>query len=192
MLPGMFDRAYAVRIVQEDLDRKYSGRLVVVEAEANQLVWVVHYQHEEYVRTRNSWHLLAGNHPYLVDRVDGSLHDVHSFAYTSGEWEADYRVRVRKMRVRTAVDDLHDELRRAVVEQGRMTALRMLRERVPVLSPADAVAYVTALQGGAAPERLLPVVAGVVLPPPDPFMAVRTIRPGPVPGVCEQSGRVLM
>ncbi|MFQ6198187.1 YrhB domain-containing protein [Streptomyces sp. NPDC000405] len=114
----MIDREYARRTAQEDLDRWYSGWLVVSEVEEHELVWIVYYQTEEYLRNRDPGQLLGGNGPYLVDRIDGGLHRIGPVSYLAGEWEADYRQRIRKEPTRTAVDDLHDELRRATADQA--------------------------------------------------------------------------
>ncbi len=72
----MIDREFAVRAAQEDLDRRYSGQLVVSGTEEHELVWIVYYQSAEYLRTGDLSHMLGGNGPYLVDRVDGGLHQI--------------------------------------------------------------------------------------------------------------------
>ncbi|MHC8564101.1 hypothetical protein ACW23B_26800 [Streptomyces albidoflavus] len=70
-----------------------------------------------------------------MDRVDGGLHRVGVVSALSGEWEADYRSRIRRLPVRTAVDDLHDALREVAAARGRFAAVRTLRGRLPVLRP---------------------------------------------------------
>ncbi|MFE7077371.1 YrhB domain-containing protein [Streptomyces sp. NPDC057620] len=111
----MIDREYARRIAQEDLDHRYSERLVVSGVEEHELVWVVYYETADYLRTREDpWQRLGGNGPYLVDRIDGGLHQIGPVSHVTGAWETDYRRRIRKEPTRTAVDDLHDEVRQAV------------------------------------------------------------------------------
>ncbi|MFC9464615.1 YrhB domain-containing protein [Streptomyces coelicoflavus] len=188
----MIERDVAIRIVEEELERTHRResaaglapvRMAVAGVEAHELAWIVDWTTEEYLRTGDDRFLLAGNGPYLVDRVDGSLHSIGVLSAMSGAWEADYRVRVRGQAVRTAVDDLHDEVRAATVDRGRIHALRVLRRRVPELSPAQAVAYVAALNAGAAPAQLVAVAAARLVPPVDPVMSVRTIRGvRPAPG----------
>ncbi|MEV8126746.1 YrhB domain-containing protein [Streptomyces sp. NPDC085944] len=188
----MTERDAAVRIVEEELERVHRRdlaagldplRMAVADVKAHELVWIVTWTSAEYLRTGDDRFLLAGNGPYLVDRVDGSLHSIGVLSAMSGAWEADYRVRVRGQTVRTAVDDLHDEVRAVTADRGRVHATRLLRQKVPELTPAQAVAYVAALKTGAAPDHLVAVAAARLVPPVDPVMSVRTVRGGrPAPG----------
>ncbi|MEU6224762.1 YrhB domain-containing protein [Streptomyces sp. NPDC047042] len=185
---GGIGREDAVRIVEEELDREYrksSGpgvdpvtRVVVARVEAHELVWLVFCQSEEFVRTGDHRLMLIGNGPYLVDRVDGGLHVIGAASMADGEWETDYRVRVRGLAVRTAVDDLHDEIRELAAAQGRIRAVRGLRQRLPVLSPAQALQYVHGLLDDDLPAHLVAVAVERLGVPVDPVLAVRTIRPG--------------
>ncbi|MGW2823698.1 YrhB domain-containing protein [Streptomyces sp. NPDC001443] len=172
----MVEREFAIRVAQEDLDRKFSGRLVVTEVEEHELVWIVHYQTAEYLRTGDPGQVLGGNGPYLVDRLDGSLHEIGPVAAVSGEWELDYRTRIRKTATRTAVDDLHEEIRRAAAAHGRIIAMHILRQQVPTLTHAQVIEYVTALQVGTAPGHLVDIATGILAPPLDPVLRVHTIR----------------
>ncbi|MGA4838261.1 YrhB domain-containing protein [Streptomyces sp. G45] len=183
----MTDREAAARLVQDELDRAYpkapvdgpgAGRMVVVDVEEHELVWVVSWQTEDHARTGNPASMLGGNGPYLVDRVDGGLHSIGVLSWISGEWEDDYRARVRGLPVRTAVDDLHDEIRATAAAHGRVRAARALRERLPALSPAQGLAYVDALLTGDAPAPLVSVAVDRLVEPLDPVLAVRTIRRG--------------
>ncbi|WP_435975668.1 YrhB domain-containing protein [Streptomyces sp. Qhu_M48] len=179
------ERDAAARIVEEELERDYQRglsaglapmRMAVSHVERHDLVWTVSWTSEEYLRTRNPDFMLAGNGPYLVDRVDGSLHQIGVVAAVTGEWEADYRARIRGQVTRTAVDDLHDEVRTVANARGRVHAMHALRRRVPVLSHAQIVEYVTALQHGEAPAHLVEVASGELVPPTDSVMSVVTIR----------------
>ncbi|MFH8407058.1 YrhB family protein [Streptomyces sp. NPDC018019] len=114
----VIERKTAVQAVEEQLERDYREwrdvgvdpvRMAVLGVEEHELVWIVSWQSEEYVRTRNPEFMLVGNGPYLVDRVDGGLHQVSVVSAVSGEWEADYRARIRGLPVRTVVDDLHGQ-----------------------------------------------------------------------------------
>ncbi|TWE15228.1 YrhB domain-containing protein [Kitasatospora atroaurantiaca] len=172
----MIEREFAIRAAQEDLDRRFSGRLVVTKAEEHELVWIVYYQTAEYLRTGDPSQLLGGNGPYLVDRLDGSLHQIGPVTAVTGEWELDYRTRIRKMPTRTAVDDLHEEIRRAAAAHGRIIAMHVLRQRVHTLTHAQVIEYVTALQAGAAPPHLVDIATRALVPPLDPVLSVHTIR----------------
>lgn len=77
----MIERDTAVRTVEEELDHDYRRqlsagldplRMAVSHTERHELVWIVSWTSEEYLRTLDPNLLPAGNGPYLVDRVDGS------------------------------------------------------------------------------------------------------------------------
>ncbi|MEU5098486.1 YrhB domain-containing protein [Streptomyces sp. NPDC020996] len=180
----MIEREAAVRAVEDQLERDYQQwraadadamRMAVVDVEEHELVWIVSWASEEFVRTRNPGFMLVGNGPYLVDRVDGGLHRIGVVSAHTGAWEADYRARIRGLPVRTAVDDLHDALGEVAAARGRMHAVRTLRQRLPVLSPAEAIEYVSALLDGEAPARLVAVATEELVEPLDPVFAVKTI-----------------
>ncbi|MFJ6609938.1 YrhB domain-containing protein [Streptomyces sp. NPDC091289] len=181
----MIERDTAVRIVEEELERAYQRelsagldpmRMAVSHTEQHELVWIVSWTSEEYLRTRNPDLLLAGNGPYLVDRVDGSLHWIGVVSAVTDAWEADYRSRIRGQVTRTAVDELHDEIRAVADARGRIYAMHILRRRLPVLSHAQTIEYVTALRNGDAPAHLVEVATGELAPPTAPFLSVETIR----------------
>ncbi|MEU5485042.1 YrhB domain-containing protein [Streptomyces mirabilis] len=185
----MIEREAAVQAVEEQLERDYQSwratgvdamRMAVVHVEHHELVWIISWQSEEFVRTRNSEFMLVGNGPYLVDRIDGGLHRIGVVSAVTGEWEADYRARIRGLPVRTAVDDLHDALRGVAATRGRMHAVRTLRQRLPMLSPAEAIEYVSALLDGDAPARLVAVATKELVEPLNPVLAVKTILSGAV------------
>lgn len=179
------ERDAAVRLVEEELERDYQRelsagldpmRMAVAHVREHELAWIVSWTSEEYLRTGNSRFMLAGNGPYLVDRVDGGLHRIGVVSAVSGAWEVDYRVRIRGQTARTAVDELHEEVRAVAAARGRMPAMRTLRRKLPELTPAQALAYVTALQDGDAPAHLVEVATKELVPPLNPVLSVRTVR----------------
>ncbi|MFE2586087.1 YrhB domain-containing protein [Streptomyces sp. NPDC059378] len=181
----MIERDAAVQAVEEQLERDYQEwrttdvdamRMAVLDVREQELVWIVSWQSEEFVRTGNS--PLIGNGPYLVDRVDGGLHQIGVVSAHTGAWEADYRARIRGLPVRTAVDDLHDDLYSVAAARGRMHAARTLRQRLPMFSHAEAIAYVSALLDGNAPAPLVAVATKELVEPLDPVLAVQTILSG--------------
>ncbi|MFE7094405.1 YrhB domain-containing protein [Streptomyces erythrochromogenes] len=183
----MIEREGAVRVVEEHLAREDREaavlgvpwtRAVVVRVREHDLVWKVYVQSEEYARTRNPSDMLVGHGPYLVDRVDGGLHEIGMVSEAGGEWEADYRGRIRGLPVRTAVDDLHDEVREALAAHGRMAAARIMRQRLPVLSPSQALRYVSALPHGDAPAHLVALATEELVEPFKEVLGVRTIHGG--------------
>ncbi|MEU9337052.1 YrhB domain-containing protein [Streptomyces sp. NPDC048290] len=192
----VIEREAAVRAVEEQLERDYQQwlavgvgavRMVVVDVEEHELVWIVFWNSAEFARTRNPAFMLVGNGPYLVDRVDGTLHQIGVVSAKIGAWEADYRARIRGLPVRTAVDELHDALREVATARGRMHAVRTLRQRLPVFSPGEAIEYVTALLDGDAPARLMAVVTKALVEPLDSVLAVHTIASGA--GIREVTGK---
>lgn len=81
----VIEREATVRAVEEQLRRDYQQwramsadvvRATVVHVEGHELAWIVSWQSEEFVRTRDSKYALIGNGPYLIDRVDGGLHQI--------------------------------------------------------------------------------------------------------------------
>ncbi|MFJ8691932.1 YrhB domain-containing protein [Streptomyces roseolilacinus] len=90
----MLGEEAAVRAVEEQLERDYQQwravstdavRMAVVRVQEHELVWIVSWQSEEFVRTRKSKYALIGNGPYLVDRVDGGLHQIGVVSVKTGE-----------------------------------------------------------------------------------------------------------
>ncbi|WP_097868350.1 YrhB domain-containing protein [Streptomyces sp. rh34] len=184
----MIERDAAVRTVEEELERDYQRqlsagldpmRMAVSDVERHELVWIVFWTSEEYLRTLDPNLMLAGNGPYLVDRVDGSLHWINVVSAVTDAWETDYRSRIRGQATRTAVDELHDEVRAVAEARGRIHAMHILRRSVPALSHAQTIEYVTALQRGDAPAHLTEVATGELVPPTDPFLSVTTVRGAP-------------
>ena len=182
----MIKREAAVQAVEGQLERDYQEwraagghavRMVVIRAEEHESVWIVSWQSEEFVRTGNPRFMLVRDGPYLVDRLDGGVHRIGAVSARTGDWEADYRARIRGLPVRTAVDDLHDAVREVAATRGRMHAVRTLRLTLPVLSPAEAIEYVSALLDGDAPARLVAVATKELVEPLNPVLAVTTIRP---------------
>ncbi|RSO09330.1 hypothetical protein DMH18_18080 [Streptomyces sp. WAC 06783] len=179
----MIERESAMRTVQEILDHENPGQLLVTGAEEHELVWIVSFQSAEFVRSGDYRDFFVGHGPYVVDRVDGSVHAVGSAAALNREWEHDYRARIRGLPVRTAVDALHEELRATLAAHGRIPAIRLLRTRVPALSPTQAATYTTALHSGPPPAPLAAIATKALVPEPNPVHRVRTVR-----AACPEAG----
>ncbi|MFJ4200138.1 YrhB domain-containing protein [Streptomyces sviceus] len=181
----MIERDAAVQIVEEELERDYQRdlaaglepmRMAVAHVKQHELAWVISWTSEEYLRTRNPDFMLVGNGPYLVDRLNGSLHQIGVVSAVTEAWVVDYRVRIRGQAVRTAVDDLHDEVRAVAAARGRIHAMHALRRSLPVLTHAQVIEYVTALKDGDPPMHLVEVANRELVPPVDPVLSVKTIR----------------
>jgi hypothetical protein len=181
----VIEREAAVRIVEEQLERDYQRelaagmhplRMAVADAEQHELAWKVSWTSEEYLRTRNPAFMLAGNGPYLVDRLDGSLHQIGVVSAMTEAWVVDYRLRIRGQAVRTAVDELHDEVRAVAAARGRIHAMHAVRQKLPVLTHAQVIEYVNALRDGDPPPHLVEIAHRELVPAVDPVLSVRTIR----------------
>ncbi|MFB9577822.1 YrhB domain-containing protein [Streptomyces yanii] len=181
----MIDRETAVQIVEGQLERDYVTdrsvcpdpmRMAVAQVEEHELVWIVSWTSEEYLRTRNPDFMLVGNGPFLVDRLDGSLHQIGVVSAVTDGWQADYRTRIRGQAVRTPVDDLHDEVRAVAAVRGRIHAMHALRQKLPVLSLAEVIEYVGALEDGTVPDHLVRVATRELVPPVNPVLTAKTIR----------------
>ncbi|MFF9279690.1 YrhB domain-containing protein [Streptomyces griseosporeus] len=181
----MIERAAAVRIVEEQLERDYQRelaagldplRMAVAGVERHDLVWKVSWTSEEYLRTGNPDLMLAGNGPYLVDRLDGSLHQIGVVSAVTDAWVLDYRLRIRGQAVRTAVDDLYEEVRALAAARGRIHAMHALRQKLPVLTHAQVIEYTTALIHGDPPPHFVEIAHRELVPTVDPVLSVRTIH----------------
>ncbi|MEU5919068.1 hypothetical protein [Streptomyces sp. NPDC047141] len=60
--------------------------------------------------------------------------------------------------------------------------MRTLRQRLPMLSPAEALEYVGALLVGDAPARLLAVATLELVETLNPVLAVKTVKSGALQG----------
>ncbi|MFE2263171.1 YrhB domain-containing protein [Streptomyces griseosporeus] len=181
----MIEREAAIRIVEEQLERDYQRelavgldplRMAVAGVEWHELVWKVSWASEEYLRTRNPDLMAVGNGPYLVDRLDGSLHQIGVVSAVTDAWVVDYRLRIRGQAVRTAVDDLHEEVRALAAAHGRIHAMHALRQKLPVLTHAQVIEYATALTHGDPPPHLVEIANSELVPAVDPVLSVRTIH----------------
>ncbi|SDN68355.1 Immunity protein 35 [Streptomyces wuyuanensis] len=172
---GMIEREFAIKLVAAQLEREYRNEMAVygrsvgvsvAHVEEHDLCWIVSWQSDEYLRTRDHRHALVGNGPYLVDKADGSLHQIGVVDAVTGAWEREYLARIKRQAAPGPVDALHEEVRAAALAQGRVDALRLLRRRVPALRISDAKVYVAALLADADPPAELVAAATEALPRP--------------------------
>ncbi|MEO3787181.1 YrhB domain-containing protein [Actinocorallia sp. B10E7] len=181
----MIDRDRAVQLVEEILaqvQRNHPdlGPLTVCAVEEHELVWLVHWDSDTWLRTRDPKHRIGGGGPYLVDREDGSIHTIHAVTAINDEWESDYRYRVKGLPRPTGPDLMAIEVGQILVQHGKIAAMHHLRRTAPRLTRAQAQTYVSAIQAGQAPPADL---AALTAPEPtelDPVLQVRTIT-GPTP-----------
>ncbi|MGW2787870.1 YrhB domain-containing protein [Streptomyces populi] len=182
----MISHESAISRAETELERAYLAELAaygqsvpaqVTQVLEHELGWIVSWNAQEYVRTRDPRHSLLANGPYLVDKQDGSLHQIPVVDAVTGAWENDYLTRVKGQVPPGPVDALHDELRSAASTRGRAHALRLLRRRIPALSIRAATTYADALATGQSPPADLLELAVEALPRPrEPVaLGMRTI-----------------
>ncbi|WP_433178767.1 YrhB domain-containing protein [Actinoallomurus sp. CA-150999] len=186
----MIDRDRAVRLVEELLraqeresaERSQPVTLAISEVTEHRLGWIISSQSEAYLRSGNVSDMLVGGGPYLVDRHDGSIHHIPVTDYVRGLWEEDYEQRIKPTGAADA--DPHPgipfatEVREALEQEGRVTAIRLLRRCAPSVNMAQANDYVAAIAAGERPP------AGLIelVRPPDQFsrrLGIKTIA-GPL------------
>ncbi|WP_433180659.1 YrhB domain-containing protein [Actinoallomurus sp. CA-150999] len=187
----MIDRDGAVRLVEDLLraeERQFAERgqpvtLAISKVTEHRLGWIISSQSEAYLRSGNVSDMLVGGGPYLVDRHDRSIHHIPITDYVGGLWEEDYEQRIKPTEAADA--DPHrgipfaTEVREALAQEGRVTAIRLLRRCAPSLNMTQASVYVTVVGNGECPPTELIELAR----PPQPFsprLGIRTIA-----GPCE-------
>ncbi|MER5918049.1 YrhB domain-containing protein [Streptomyces sp. NPDC001982] len=102
----MIDKEHAIRLVEALLEQHNQARAVeppmpetaVAGVTEHPLCWAVNVDSAEFVRTGDSRHQLIPGSLYLVDRLDGSIHQISSTAFAVWDWEPGYRQLVRDER----------------------------------------------------------------------------------------------
>ncbi|WP_284742245.1 hypothetical protein [Amycolatopsis sp. RTGN1] len=93
-------------------------------------------QSERYLLTREITDAAVGRGSFLVDGVDGSLHEVHATAdVENGEWIEEYLERVRGIE---RDDPLRSRIAGLIDSDQRLEALRLVRTSAPDLAAREA------------------------------------------------------
>jgi hypothetical protein len=182
----VIDKHHAVRLIEDllrDRERRYAEEghampLGITEVTEHRFGWVLHWQSQAFIHSGNRHDMLIGTGPYLVDRHVGSIHFIPGTDYMSGLWEEDYEQHIRPPHNATP-DPWNDvpfaaELRKTLDGEGRIAAIRLLRQHAPALTMAQANQYVAAVAVGQHPPAQLLDLARA----PEPFsprLGVRTI-----------------
>jgi hypothetical protein len=116
--------------------------------------WLVFWRSAEQARARDIGGSFVGGH-YLVDRHDGSIHDVPAVRWEDedegmedGGREEQYLLQTRGIR---RPDPLASAVRALVRSAGVVAAMSHLRQQAPRLSLQDARACVASVRDGAEP-----------------------------------------
>jgi hypothetical protein len=149
-------KEWAVQVVQRHLAERvdYGGpAMVVANVEPHRLGWTIGIQSERYLQTGRFEDAAVGQGVFLVDGVDGSLHEVHATAdLENGGWIEEYLEQVRGI-------ERPDPLRSAVAEAlgrgRRIEAIQVVRSAAPDLSLSGAVEYMQAVwEGSPVPDHV--------------------------------------
>ncbi|MEV0074675.1 YrhB domain-containing protein [Amycolatopsis sp. NPDC050768] len=145
----MVSKAWAVEVVERHLAKWVEDggpTLVVMDVSPHRLGWVVSSQGERYLRTRNIADMVVGHGPFLVDGLDGSLHQVHATAdLENGEWIEEYLEQVRGVE---RVDPMRSRIAELLNSGQRIEALRLVRAEASDLGAQGAKEYVEAVAAG--------------------------------------------
>lgn len=152
----MISREWAVELVERRLLAEWESAgparsdepFVVGGIEQHELGWLIGYNTRRFVETREFRYMLVGNAPFLVDAVDGSLHQVVPWMCEDFlEWPDQYREKVRGEVPPRALDV---EVERLVGLGRRFDAFKAVREAGD-FGPVDARRYIDAVSAGIEP-----------------------------------------
>ncbi len=164
------------------VERHLAGRvdyggpaLVVSHVEPHRLGWLIGIQNERYLCTGAFEDAVVGQGVFLVDGVDGSLHELHATAdLEKGAWIEEYLEQVRGIE---RPDPLRSGVAEALGRGRRIEAIQLVRSAAPDLSLHGAVEYMQAVWEGSP----LPDHVRSRLPQPAAERVVRWARSGPNP-----------
>lgn len=127
----------------------HAPALVVAEVREHRLGWLVFCQAERFVRRGSASDMLLGQGCFLVDRLDGSLHELPGpVSFNDAWWVGRYLEDVRGAEPVEEADPLMARVA-GLLEQGRrLEAIRTVRAEMPGLDPAGAKRYVDAVADG--------------------------------------------
>ncbi|MFG1642521.1 YrhB domain-containing protein [Amycolatopsis sp. NPDC049252] len=141
----MVSEEWAVGIVERHLagwPAQGGPAMAVMDVSPHRLGWVISSQSERYLHTREMMDAVVGHRPFLVDGVDGSLHEVLVFAdLENGEWIEEYLEQVRGIE---RADPLRVRIAELLDSGQRLAALRLVRAAAPDLGAQGAKEYVEA------------------------------------------------
>ncbi|MET9515849.1 YrhB domain-containing protein [Streptomyces sp. NPDC002994] len=163
----MISKERAVELVEQALLREHQDRPLSQDAVPAEVVsgvarhefgWLVSTQARAWLETGDSRHLIVGGGPILVDAEDGSVYMIPIVTFKMGNWQDEYRRRFKGHTPSDAKASLSAHVAQVLADEGRLTALRALRQQAPTLDLKQALTYVLALERGdaASCERVAP------------------------------------
>lgn len=178
----MVSQGWAVELVERHLagwSAQVGQAMVITDVSPHQLGWMISSQGERYLRTHEIVDAVIGHGWFLVDGMDGSLHQLHATAdLESGEWIEEYLEQVRGIE---RVDPLRSRVVGLLDSGQRLDALRLVRACTPDLGVLGAKEYVAAVAAGVpVPEH---VRSALPQPPGGRKVCWRLSGPNPEQGV---------
>ncbi|MFJ9942953.1 YrhB domain-containing protein [Streptomyces erythrochromogenes] len=172
----MISEEHAVALVEQALLREHQEHPLVQAALPPEVVtrvvrhefgWLVSTQSRAWPETGDSGHLIVGGGPILVDGEDGSVYLIPIVTFKMDNWQDGYRRRFRGHTVSDAKTPLSARVAQILADEGRLAAVRALRQHAPALDLQQALTYVSTLERGDGPTRDLVALSDPDVPPPE-------------------------
>jgi hypothetical protein len=164
----------AVELVEQALLREHQDRPfsqdtappeVVTSVARHEFGWLVATQSRAWLEAGDSRHLIVGGGPILVDGEDGSVYMIPIVTFKMDNWQDEYRRRFKGHPPSDAKAPLSAHVAQILADEGRLAALRALRQLAPTLDLKQAQTYVAALERGDVPSRELVALSEPDVPP---------------------------
>ncbi|MFF8387370.1 YrhB domain-containing protein [Streptomyces kanasensis] len=158
----MISKERAVELVEQALLREYQEHPLSQEAVPPEVVagvvrhefgWLVSTQSRAWLETGDSGHLIVGGGPILVDGEDGSVYMIPIVTFKMDNWQDGYRQRFRGQTASAAKAPLSARVAQILADEGRLAAMRVLRQHAPALDLKQALTYVSTLERGDGPSH---------------------------------------
>ncbi|MCX5441385.1 YrhB family protein [Streptomyces sp. NBC_00056] len=170
----MVSKERAVELVEQALLREHQEHPLSQAALPPEVVsgvvrhefgWLVSTQSRAWLETGDSRHLIVGGGPILVDGEDGSVYMIPIVTFKMDNWQDEYRRRFRGHTASDAKAPLRARVAQILADEGRLAALRALRQDAPALDLKEALTYVSTLDRGDGPTRDLVALSDPDVPP---------------------------
>ncbi|WP_329345261.1 YrhB domain-containing protein [Streptomyces microflavus] len=182
----MISKERAVELVEQALLLEHQEHPLSQEAVPPEVVsgvvrhefgWLLSTQSRAWLETGDSGHLIVGGGPILVDGEDGSVYLIPIVTFKQDNWQDEYRRRFRGHMTSDAKAPLSARVAQILADEGRLAALRALRQHAPALDLRQALTYVSTLERGDVLTRDLVALSDPEVPPSElPLIQM----PGPV------------
>ncbi|MEV7415461.1 YrhB domain-containing protein [Streptomyces sp. NPDC089919] len=180
----------AVELAEQALEREHRERHplsrrptppeVVSGVAQHEFGWLVSTRSRAWLETGDPGSHIVGGGPILVDGDDGSVYMIPIVTFKMGNWQDEYRRRFRGPTASRAKPPLKARVAQILADEGRLAALRALRQHAPALALQQALAYVAALERREDPTHHLVALADPEAPRSELHL-IRMAGPGSRP-----------